>query len=43
MDYRALNKVMVKNSYPLPRIDDFFDRLAGVKYFSRIDMRSGYY
>ena len=36
VDYRALNKVTVKNSYPLPRIDDLFDRLAGAKYFSRI-------
>ena len=39
----ALNKVIVKNSYPLPRIDDLFDRLAGAKYFSRIDLRSGYH
>ena len=43
VDYRALNKVTVKNSYPLPRIDDLFDRLAGAKYFSRIDLRSGYH
>ena len=43
VDYRALNKVTVKNSYPLPRIDDLFDRLAGAKCFSRIDLRSGYH
>ena len=43
VDYRALNKVTVKNSYPLPRIDDLFDRLAGAKYFSRIDLRSRYH
>ena len=43
VDYRALNKVTVKNSYPLPRIDDLFDRLAEAKYFSRIDLRSGYF
>ena len=43
VDYRALNKVTVKNSYPLPRIDDLFDRLAGAKYFSRIDLHSGYH
>ena len=33
----------MKNSYPLPRIDDLFDRLAGAKYFSRIDLRLGYH
>ena len=43
VDYRALNKVTVKNLYPLPRIDDLFDRLAGAKYFSRIDLRRGYH
>ena len=43
VDYRTFNKVTVKNSYPLPRIDDLFDRLAGAKYFSRIDLRSGYH
>ena len=43
VDYRALNKVTVKTSYPLPRIDDLFDRLAGAKYFSRINLRSGYH
>jgi hypothetical protein len=35
--------VTVKNKYPLPRIDDLFDQLKGAKYFSKIDMRSGYY
>jgi len=43
VDYRALNKVMAKNRYPLPRIDDLFDRLSGAKVFSKIDLRSGYY
>ena len=43
VDYRAFNKVTMKNSYPLPQIDDLFDRLAGAKYFSRIDLRSGYH
>jgi hypothetical protein len=43
VDYRALNKAMVKNRYPLPRINDLFDRLSGAKVFSRIDLRSGYY
>ena len=43
VDYRALNKLTVKNSYPLPRIDDIFDQLRGAKYFSKIDLRSGYH
>jgi hypothetical protein len=43
VDYRALNNVTVKNRYPLPRIDDLFDRLSGAKVFSKIDLRSGYY
>ncbi len=42
VDYRALNKVTVKNRYPLPRIDDLFDQLSGAKVFSKIDLRSGY-
>jgi hypothetical protein len=43
VDYRALNEVIVKNKYPLPRIDDMFDQLKGDKYFSKIDLRPGYY
>ncbi|GKB07212.1 putative reverse transcriptase domain-containing protein [Tanacetum coccineum] len=43
VDYRELNKVTVKNRYPLPRIDDLFDQLQGANYFSKIDLRSGYY
>jgi hypothetical protein len=43
VDYGALNKVTVKNRYPLLQIDDLFDRLLGVKAFSRIDLRLGYY
>jgi hypothetical protein len=43
VDYKALNKATVKNQYPLPRINDLFDRLSGAKVFSRIDLRSGYY
>ncbi len=43
MDYRALNKATVKNRYPLPRINDLFDRLSRAKVFNRIDLRSGYY
>jgi hypothetical protein len=40
VDYQALNEVTVKNKYPLPIIDDLFDQLKGVKYFSKIDLRS---
>jgi hypothetical protein len=43
VDYRAFNKATMKNQYPLPQIDNLFDRLSGVKVFSRIDLRSGYY
>ena len=43
IDYRKLNRVIVKNKYPLPRIDDLFDQLKGVKYFSKIDLRIGYH
>jgi hypothetical protein len=35
IDYRALNKITIKNNYPLPRVDDLLDRLAGAKVFSR--------
>ncbi|GJU31228.1 putative reverse transcriptase domain-containing protein [Tanacetum coccineum] len=42
-DYRELNKVTVKNRYPLPRINDLFDQLQGANYFSKFDLRSGYH
>nr|GEW95926.1 retrotransposon protein, putative, Ty3-gypsy subclass [Tanacetum cinerariifolium] len=43
IDYRELNKLTVNDSYPLPRIDDFFDQLQGSSVYSKIDLRSGYY
>ena len=43
IDYRQINKVKVKNKYPLPRIEDLFDQLKGVGVFSKIDLRPRYY
>ncbi|GJT84164.1 putative reverse transcriptase domain-containing protein [Tanacetum coccineum] len=43
IDYRELNKLTVKNRYPLPRIDDLFDQLQGSRVYTKIDLKSGYH
>ena len=43
IDYRQLNRVTIKNRYPLPRIDDLFDQLRGERVYSKVDLRTGYH
>ena len=43
VDYRMLNAITVKDRFPLPRAQDLIDRLAGTKYFTSLDLRSGYW
>lgn len=43
IDYRAMYKVTIKNKYPVPLVANLFDQLEGAKYFTKLDLRSGYY
>ena len=43
INYRALNKILVKNRYPLPRIDKLIDYLKGAKFFTKLKLKSGYH
>jgi hypothetical protein len=43
VDYRSLNEVTIKNKYPLPQIEDFFDEMKGASVFSKIDLTSGHH
>jgi len=43
VDYSALNKITIKNRYPLPRVEELFDQLKEAKIFSELDLRSGYW
>ena len=43
VDYRPVNLVTIKNKYPLPRINDLYDQLAGSSVFSKMDLRLGYH
>ena len=43
IDYRQLNRVTIKNRYPLPRINNLFDQLRGARVYSKIDLRTGYH
>ena len=43
VDYRALNKITIKNRYPLPKVEGLVDCLHGARYFTKLDLHSGYY
>src|SRR5213079_1132501 len=43
VDYRALNRITEKDAHPLPRVDESFSQFAGAKYFTSLDLKSGYW
>lgn len=43
VDYRSLNEITIKDRYPIPRVDELFDKLSHARYFTSLDLRSGYW